>query len=134
MAKYKRLTDEQKAYIIQHYREQKAVDIAEELGVSKSTVVTYANRQGLRKFEREEFASATPKKIPYPDYTPGQRIKIPTQSGDKSWTRITRGATVLEVYKNKRRVLLAIDGQCPGVKLRYDVDYFDLWSNRAVVI
>lgn len=134
MGKYKRLTTEQKAYIMKHYKEHKVIDIAAELGLSQGAVVSYANRHGLRKTEQDKLASVSQKELQYPAYKVGQRIKIPTQSGDKSWTRITRGATVLEVYENKRRVLLAIDGQCPGVQLRYDIHYFDLWANKAVII
>lgn len=141
MPKKTSLTVEQKEYIKAHYKEKTVQEIIMHIGSTKSIIVKYANQQGLRKYRRDlhknghtETTFIPPKHPQYPDYTPGQRIKIPTQSGDKSWTRITRGATVLEVYKNKRRVLLAIDGQCPGVKLRYDVSYFDLATNRAVVI
>lgn len=140
MPKKTSLTQGQREYIIRHYMEETAEKIAAEIGSTKSIVVKYANQRGLRKYRKNDryihngIAFVPPQSPQYPDYTPGQRIKVPTQSGDKSWTRITRGATVLEVYKKKRRVLLAIDGQCPGVKLRYDVDYFDLWANRAVVI
>ncbi len=132
MKKYKRLTTEQKEYIIKNYKERKVIDIAEELGLSQGAVSSYANRHGLRKTERDKFAAVTQKEIQYPAYKVGQRIKIHTQSGDKSWSRITRGATVLEVYR--KLVLLEVDSKCSGAPLRICMDKYDLAMNRAVVI
>lgn len=138
MPKKMSLTQGQKEYIIRHYMEETAEKIAAEIGSTKSIVVKYANQRGLRKYRKNdryihtEMAFIPPKHLQYPTYTPGQRIKILTQSGDKSWTRITRGATVLEVYA--RFVMLGIDGKCPGVQLRYGIDKYDLVTDRAVVI
>lgn len=138
MARKTRLTAGQKEYIVQHYMEQAAEKIAKEIGSTKSIVVRYANHQGLRKYRKEYRYTHTgqafipPKQLQRPAYAAGQRIKVHTQAGDKSWTKITRGATVLEVYP--RGVLVGIDGKCPGVQLRYSIDYFDLQTGAAVVI
>lgn len=128
----KKLSKAKVDYIKRNYGKQALCEIADRLDIAHETVRHYALKLGLREVCKRNQRNY--RRNEYPDYIPGQRIKIPTQSGDKSWTRITRNATVLEVYKEKLHVLLAIDGQYPGVQLRYDVSYFDLWANRAVVI
>lgn len=128
----KKLSKAKIEYIKKNYGSQTPQEIADRLDISCDTVRRYTIKLGLRKIERKEFAFIPPKQLQRTTYTPGQRIKIHTQAGDKSWSRITRGATVLEVYP--RGVLVGIDGKCPGVQLRYSIDYFDLQTGAAVVI